>query len=228
MSKSLLKPTFAIFERFRTATNFALVSGVLVVSQFGALALFFFATLQLLPDTSTTLVVVGSALFLVGIYGQLSRLIIYRYAQPSLIRLLSRFAEGDLSLQFLPGWGKSEGQSLWTELNRMNKEFPNLVRQIRASAQTVASGSREIAHGYVDLSRRTDEQSNTLRDVATSVEEISATAKHNADSCRKAEGVICEVGERAEEAARSMQQVTGTMAGIEAATTSLSKPTSWH
>ncbi len=216
MLKSFFRMTFTLFERSRTSTNFAFISGVLVVAQLSAAALFFFATLKLTPNADDALLIGGSALFLLGLYGHLARAIIYQHAQPSLIRLLSRVAEGDLSLLFLPGWGQSEGQALWTELNRMNKEFPNIVRQVRTSAQAIAAGSREVAHGYADLSRRTDDQAQTLQDTAASVEEISITVKQNAENCYDADRVVGEVGKRAEEAAQSMHQVTSTMSRIEA------------
>ena len=218
MLKSLFKPTFAIFERFPTLANYALVCGTILVAQLGAVALFFFAALKSFTSQDAALVLVGSGLFVLGLYGQFARVVIYRTAQPALIRLLSRVAEGDLSLQFLPGWGESEGQSLWTELNRMNKEFPNIVQQVRTSAQAIANGSREVALGYADLSQRTDHQSKTLQDTAQSVEEISVTVTNNAENCREADLVVTEVGQCAEEAAKSMQQVTSTMSRIEAST----------
>ncbi len=218
MLKSLYKPSFAIFERLPTLVNYALVCGTILVAQLGAIGLFAFAALESLAIRDITLVLVGSGLFVLGLYGQIARVVIYRTAQPALIRLLSRIAEGDLSLQFLPGWGHSEGQSLWTELNRMNREFPDIVRQVRNSAQAIASGSREVALGYTDLSRRTDQQSKTLQDTATSVEEISVTVTNNAENCREADLVVTEVGQCAEEAAKSMQQVTRTMSRIETST----------
>jgi methyl-accepting chemotaxis protein len=210
--KSLFKPTFAIFERFPTATNYVLVCGILLIAQASAVASFLFAASA---GDDATLVVVGSGLFMFGLYCQLARVIIYRHAQPTLIRLLSQIAEGDLSVQFLPGWGESEGQSIWTALNRMSKEFPSTVRQVRTSAQAITDGAREIALGYTDLSQRTDHQAKTLQDTAASVEEISVTVGNNAANCREADVVVAEVGQCAEEAAKSMQQVTRTMSRIE-------------
>jgi len=216
--KFFFKPAFGIFERFRTATNYAIVCGTILLAQFGAIAYFLLVTLKLAPNSATTLFYVGVFVVSVGMYMQVARAIIYQCAQPILIELLDRVADGNLSLHFLPGWGKSEGQSLWTELNRMNKEFPNIVRTIRASAQAVATGSRDIASGYSDLSRRTDNQSRTLQETAASVEQIAATVSENAEHCREANSIVTNVGDRADEAARSMQQVTGAMSRIESST----------
>src|SRR5205085_1061869 len=151
---------------------------------------------------SLTLVLLGTGLFLCGLYMFISVAYATRSSLRTLARALPRVSEGDLSLHFLPGWGdRSESQTLWTALNKMNKDFPAIVRQVRASAQTIAGGSREIATGYTDLSKRTEEQASTLEETAASMEELAATVKQNADSCQRANAAVEEVGGRAEEAA---------------------------
>ncbi len=218
MLKTLLKPAFQMFGRLPTATNYTVVCGTILVAQLLAFALYVIAGYESAASLDTTLVLLGFGFFGLGLYGQLCRAIIYRHAQPALIRLLGRFAEGDLSMHCWPGWGESEGQALWTELHRMNKEFPKIIQQVRAGAQNIANGSREVALGYADLSQRTENQSKTLQDTASYVEEISVTVINNAENCREAELVVTEVGQCAEEAAKSMQQVTDTMSRIEAST----------
>ncbi|MFL6623654.1 MAG: methyl-accepting chemotaxis protein [Sulfurifustis sp.] len=216
--KSFYKLAFALFKRTRMLTNYVLISMTLLIAQLGAAVLF----LALNQDTSqrpTTLVLAGCALFLCGLYMSWSGGLGHQRSLSALARLLDRFASGDLSLHFLPGWGTaSEGQRVWNALNKMNKEFPAIVRQVRASAEMIARGSGEIAGGYADLSKRTDEQASTLVETAASMEQLSATVTQNAANCREANAAVEKVGTAAEEASRAMQQVTSTMARIAAST----------
>jgi methyl-accepting chemotaxis protein len=223
--KSFLKPAFALFQRTRTLGNYGVAAAALFVAQLGGIALYYLATAGDHPASSgasklfSTLLIVGSALFLLGVYAHAMLAVAYKRSLGRLAQLLDRVSNGDLSLHFLPGWGDvSEGQRVWTALNKMNKEFPEIVRQVRASADVIASGSREVAAGYADLSQRTEEQASTLEETAASMEELSATVLQNANNCRDANGAVEEVGGRAEEAARAMQQVISTMSRIEAST----------
>ncbi len=222
--RSFFKPAFAIFKRTRTLTAYSFAVTSQLIVQLGGVALFLFATngdtaldggSRFLP----TLILIGSGMFLCGLCLFLSGGIVFKRSLYWMARYLDRVGNGDLALHFLPGWGDvSEGQQVWTALNKMNKEFPVIVRQVRTSAEMIANGSREIATGYTDLSRRTDEQAATLVETAASMEELSATVMQNAENCRNANVAVEQVGGRADEAVRSMQLVTSTMAGIKAST----------
>jgi methyl-accepting chemotaxis protein len=107
---------------------------------------------------------------------------------------------------------------VWSAINRTSREFPAIVRQVRASAETIENGSREIAAGYADLAKRTETQAQTVVETAAGMEELSATVAQNAENCRAADAAVAQVGAGAEDAARAMQQVTRTMARIEAST----------
>ncbi len=220
--KTFFGPAFALFLRTRISTNYAIVVTLLLVAQLGCVSIYLLA-----PDAPgfgsgapvTVLLLAGSGAFLLGIYMYIAIAVIYKRALSSLVRLFNRVGAGDLTLHFLPGWGDvSGGQTVWTALNKMNKEFPNIIRQVRTSAETIANGSREIALGYADLSKRTEEQASTLEETAASMEELSATVRQNSDHCREASVAVEAVGGRAEEAAHSMQQVTSTMTRIAAST----------
>jgi len=222
--KTFYKPAFVLFQRVRTMASYGISVALLLIAQISAVALFVFSTNgeSATGDNVTmltTLVVVGSGMFAVGAYMHTALAVVYKYSLSALARLLDRISNGDLSLHFLPGWGDvSEGQRVWTALNKMNKEFPTIVRQVRVSADTIANGSREIAAGYADLSQRTEEQASTLEETAASMEELSATVRQNAENCRDANVAVEEVGGRAEEATHSMRQVTSTMSRIESST----------
>lgn len=60
---------------------------------------------------------------------------------------------------------------------------------MRANVQGVASASAQIAVGNHDLSGRAEEQTGALEEAAASMEQLSSTVKHNADSARQANQV---------------------------------------
>src|SRR5204862_1325376 len=183
-------------------TNYAIVAAPLLLAQLGCVTVYLLASAASAEGGAPSLLfVVGSTMFLAGLCMFAALGVVNKHALSSLARLLDRVGGGDFSLHFLPGWGDiSEGQTVWTALNKMNKEFPKIVRQVRTSAQNIADGSREIALGYADLSKRTEEQATTLEETAASMEQVSATVKQNADHCRDADVAVRAVGGQAEDA----------------------------
>lgn len=136
-----------------------------------------------------------------------------------LSRTIERIASGDLSAKIKTPEGhqlaRSEVGRMWAATAQMANNLLDIVRQVRATADHIANGSREIASGYNNLSHRTEEQASTLEETAASTEQLAATVKQNADYCRNANSRAEETGRRAEEAGQSMTRVTTTMARIE-------------
>lgn len=95
------------------------------------------------------------------------------------------------------------------EFSRLNRAFNDslasteqLVSSIRRTAQSVGIASREIAQGNDDLASRTEQQSTALVEIASSLEEITATVRNTADHARSAQAVSSEVAAQADEATR--------------------------
>jgi methyl-accepting chemotaxis protein len=216
--QSFLKSTFLLFQRTPTTTNFVMVCGMISIAYTSALGLFFLAIWDSGVARGGFWVLLGSVLFVVNLYVQFCRAVFYRNAQRVTIDGLTRIAKGDLTLHFMPAWGRFEGQALWNDLYRMNKEFPLIIQRVRDTAQRIEVGSREIATGYVDLAKRTEQQSRTLEEMTVLLEQVLATVNENAMSSRRAERVVAEVGQYVAQAVGSMQQVTHTMARIERST----------
>jgi methyl-accepting chemotaxis protein len=228
--KSFWGPAFALFRRVGSLTAYGLVALLLLLAQLGAVALCLFVTYGLSAATAGSVLLrslphlpafalIGSSLFLLGLYLIVALVIVNKHSMDAIHRRLSRVADGDLSLHFSPGWGeRSQGQTMWNAFTRMNLEFPDIVRQIRAGGENIVAGTREIALGYTSLASRTEEQAATLEEITASMEELAATMKQNADDCREARAVVEETGGRAEESAQTMQQVTSTMSRIETST----------
>ena len=82
--------------------------------------------------------------------------------------------------------GKDEVALVLMALSNMQVSLAEVVSNVRAGSEGVASASAEIAQGNHDLSARTEQQASALEQTAAAMEEVSATVKQNADSARQA------------------------------------------
>ncbi|WP_346795475.1 nitrate- and nitrite sensing domain-containing protein [Halomonas sp. Bachu 37] len=106
---------------------------------------------------------------------------------------------GDLT-QRLTVPGSDELSQLYQAFNDSTAETETLVSSIKKSALSVELASGEIAQGNQDLAQRTEEQSASLVETATSMEQITATVRQTADHAQKAQGMSSEVVDQAQEA----------------------------
>jgi methyl-accepting chemotaxis protein len=54
------------------------------------------------------------------------------------------------------------------------------------STDSIATASAEIAHGNNDLAQRTEQTSSNLQSTASSMDALTNTVQHSADSARQA------------------------------------------
>jgi len=78
----------------------------------------------------------------------------------------------------------------------------------------VALASAEIAQGNQDLSGRTESQASALEQTAASMEELSATVRHNADNAQQAHQLSVSAQSVVREGGQVVGQVVQTMQGI--------------
>jgi methyl-accepting chemotaxis protein len=98
----------------------------------------------------------------------------------------------------------------------MQERLRALVGDIRKSAESISAASVEIAAGNHDLSRRTDQESASLQKTASSMEQLTATVRHNADSARQADQLASSASGIAARGGEVVEQVARTMADISA------------
>lgn len=170
------------------------------------------SSMNLLPVLASTALLVGLYMFYaMGEWSQFGTLYLERMAK--------KLASGDLAFTVKvdqeAAAKRQEGAIVNMALANIVKDFTAVVRQVRSSAERIVIGSREIAQGYTELSRRTENQAATLEETAANTDELTATIKQAADNCAEANIVAQEVGQLAEHAALSMQRVTNAMARIE-------------
>ena len=124
-------------------------------------------------------------------------------------------AKGDLSIEvpLRPG----DDSSMMAHFKVMVESLAQVVGDVRANAESVASVSQQIAQGNSDLSQRTEEQASALEQTAASMEELGSTARLNADNVKQASTLAFNASDVAVKGGEVVSQVIDTMKGINAA-----------
>ncbi len=131
------------------------------------------------------------------------------------IGVAERIAEGDLS-SAVEASGNDEISRLLQAVARMQQRLRALVGEIRESAQSIQLASSEVAAGNADLSRRTEQAASNLQRTASSMEQITGTLKHSADSARIANQLASSAASVALRGGEVVAQVVSTMDEITA------------
>jgi methyl-accepting chemotaxis protein I, serine sensor receptor len=109
---------------------------------------------------------------------------------------------------------RDEMGQLLEGLAKMQRSLIETVRTVRIGSESIATATRQIAAGNLDLSSRTEEQASALQETASSMEELTGTVKQNADNARKASSLAANASEIANKGSAVVGQVVGTMGDI--------------
>jgi methyl-accepting chemotaxis protein len=131
------------------------------------------------------------------------------------VDLAKAVADGDLT-QRVASTDRDEVGDLIRALDRMTDSLSSTVGAVRANAECVASASQQIAHGNSDLSQRTEEQASALAQTASSMEQLGATVRQNADSAGQADALTQAATESAVRGGEIVQGVVTSMRSIDA------------
>jgi methyl-accepting chemotaxis protein len=129
------------------------------------------------------------------------------------VKVAETVASGDLSSRIHVS-SKDETGQLLQALKHMNENLVTIVGDVRASTDTIATASSEIAAGNLDLSSRTEQQASSLEETASSMEELTSTVKQNADNARQANCLALAASEVAVKGGAVVSQVVDTMGSI--------------
>jgi methyl-accepting chemotaxis protein len=135
--------------------------------------------------------------------------------EPSDARAVAkRIAQGDLftAIPVRPG----DRTTLFAALHEMQTALASIVGQIRASSDSIATGSAEIAMGNSDLSQRTEEQASNVQQTAASMEQLSCTVKNVADTAAEASRLASGASQVAVEGGERVGKIVATMQEISA------------
>ncbi len=123
--------------------------------------------------------------------------------------------EGDLTRRMAVESTDEIGQ-LATAFNRFVESLSDIVRQVRTTGESIATGSSEIAHGSIDLSQRTEEQASNLQQTAASMEQLTQTVRQNAENARAAAQLVAGASDSAARGGEVVRSVVDTMGQITA------------
>ncbi len=129
------------------------------------------------------------------------------------VEVAQTVASGDLRSRIDAG-GRDEAAQLMSALARMNASLVGIVTGMRGAAESIATGSTQIAGGNADLSRRTETQASSLQETAASMEEVGGTVRATADSARAAAQLAGDAASAAAEGSRVVGRVVQTMGEI--------------
>ncbi|MDQ2820509.1 MAG: Cache 3/Cache 2 fusion domain-containing protein [Pseudomonadota bacterium] len=122
-------------------------------------------------------------------------------------------AEGDLTVTMDAGQQDEIGR-LAAAMNGISSKLSSVVGDVRDGAEQIATASREISTGNLDLCSRTEEQAASLAATATSMEQLTVTVRQNADNARQANQMALSASEVASKGGAMVAQVVDTMASI--------------
>jgi methyl-accepting chemotaxis protein len=129
------------------------------------------------------------------------------------VSIAQSIAQGDLT-RTIHIHSKDELGQLLGSLRDMQEELVKVVTNVRQGSEGVATASSEIAQGNHDLSVRTENQASALQETASSMDQLDATVKRNADNAAQANQLAIEASTVAERGGYVVSQVVETMKGI--------------
>jgi methyl-accepting chemotaxis protein len=124
-------------------------------------------------------------------------------------QIATRIAHGDLTVNIETK--PSDQDSLLFSIKSMRDALAQIVGQVRAGTDTIATASSQIAKGNLDLSSRTEQQASSLEETASSMEELASTVKQNSGSAIQAHELAVSASDVAAKAGEVVQQVINTM-----------------
>ncbi len=128
--------------------------------------------------------------------------------------MLGALAQGDLTHR-IGGGHRGLFQQLANDANTLAEKLADIVGRLSLTAGNVRDAASEISVGSNDLAQRTEQQAASLQRTAASMEEITATVRHNADNARQASTLAATARETADKGGTVVGRAVAAMGEIE-------------
>ena len=125
-----------------------------------------------------------------------------------------RIAAGDLTVSIDGGGGAGRIGELMEALHKLHDRMLRIVSDVRAGTTTVASTSSQISRDNEALSERTQAQAASLQETATSMEQLTAAVKQNAENAQLANALVLSASGYAAKGGAAMTEVVRMMESI--------------
>jgi methyl-accepting chemotaxis protein len=134
--------------------------------------------------------------------------------EPALLgSIAQRIAQGDL--QRVDATGAPPG-SVLASMAQMQDSLVQLIGKVRASGESIATGSRQIAAGNLDLSARTEEQAASLGETVAAMEQLTSVVRQNTENAQQASMLASNASEVSQKGRAVVERVVSTMSEINA------------
>ncbi|NGZ85771.1 methyl-accepting chemotaxis protein [Duganella aceris] len=128
------------------------------------------------------------------------------------VEIANQIAAGQLSVDVRTA--PNDRSSVLFAMKSMRGSLAQIVGQVRAGTDTIASASEQIAAGNTDLSVRTEQQASSLEETAASMEQLTSTVKQNSASAGEANRLALNASAIAQKGGAVVSQVVDTMGSI--------------
>lgn len=125
-----------------------------------------------------------------------------------------RIAAGDLTGQF-DSRRDNELSALLGDLQLLNERLLRAIGNVRSGTTALAGTSSQVNRDNDILSERTIAQANALQQTAASMEELTATVKHNSDSAQRASELAVGASQTATKGGDVVSQAVRKMSAIQ-------------
>jgi methyl-accepting chemotaxis protein-2 (aspartate sensor receptor) len=124
-----------------------------------------------------------------------------------------QIAAGDLTV-LMDASRQDEVGRLSGAMNNISQQLSAVVGGVRDGAEQIATASKEISIGNLDLCSRTEQQAANLAATATSMQELTVTVRQNADNARQANEMAVIASAVAKQGGKMVADVVDTMESI--------------
>jgi len=128
------------------------------------------------------------------------------------VEVVRKIANGDLTAEVHTRPGDTS--SLLYSMKQMSEKLLSIVREIRLSADSLASASEEIAASSQSLSQTSTEQAANVEETSSAVEEISATVSQNAQNAQVTDDIAGKSARSANEGGKAVKETVQAMRRI--------------
>ena len=135
---------------------------------------------------------------------------------------LEKLAQGDLTAR-IDAELTGPFAKLKADFNNAMEEMASTLATVSQSTGGVHTGASEISQASNDLSRRTEQQAASLEETAAAMDQITTTVRESAESAARANKIVAQARQEAEESGEIVGRAIEAMSGIERASAEISE-----
>ena len=167
------------------------------------------------PDSALRPVLGGAGLVVALLSGALALRSVQQWARDLQVVQVQalRLVQGDLG-EPLSADGASSLGPLPATLAEVGERMFRVAVDVRVGTTAIATTAGFVAGDNTALSQRTESQASALQQTASSMEQLTATVRQNADHARQAHGLVASASGAAQQGGQVVDEVVRTMGSI--------------